>query len=109
MKLYKFFLTTCILAAGVALPSCDDDDMFEEAGKEAIILGGDNLNCLKVVGASGVTWKSTMEGNTITILINPDLDAFEEIGNVVPKFFVSKGAIVDPDPGIAQDFTVEGA
>lgn len=108
MKLNKIILSTCLVAAGFGLPACNDDDMFVEAGKEAIILGGDDLCCLKVVGNSGVTWRSVMEGNVITVEINPDLDPVEELSDVVPIFFVSKGATVSPDPSTPQNLAAEG-
>ena len=108
MKLHKIFIATGILAIGLGFQSCNDDDIFTEAGKEAIILGGDDLCNLRLTGNSGLTWKSKMDGNTIYILINPDLDPFEELNGTVAQFFVSKGALVDPDPAIPQNFAQDG-
>ncbi len=107
MKLYKFILSTCLVGSSAALVSCNDDDIFVEAGKEAIILDGET-SCLRIVGNSGVTWKSDMEGNVITVKINPELDPVEELSDVTAKFFISKGATVTPDPSIPQNFYVDG-
>lgn len=107
MKLNNLIFSACIAAMGLSFTACNDDDIFTEAGKEAVILDGD-VCCLKIVGNSGVTWKSIMDGNVITVEINPDLDPVEELSGVTAKFFVSKGATVTPDPAVPQDFFVEG-
>lgn len=108
MKLNKLFITAFAVAMGFGFTSCSDDNIFENDGKEAYILGSSDLDCLKVTGKSGIVWKSRMEDNTIYIQVSPTVDPAEELNGVVAKFFVSKGATVDPDPSLPQNFAQEG-
>lgn len=107
MKLHNLILSTCVLSLSASMMSCSDD-MFETDGKEAFILGTNDLDCLKVTGRSGVIWKSRMSNDTIYIKLSPTVNPAEEIDSVAPKFFVSKGATVTPDPSEPQNFAVEG-
>lgn len=108
MKLNKLFITACAVTIGWGFTSCSDDDMFTQDGKEAFILGSSDLDCLKVTGKSGVVWKSRMEDNIIYVQVSPSVDPAEELNGVVAKFYVSKGATVDPDPSVPQNFAQEG-
>lgn len=108
MKLNKLFIPAFALAIGMGFTSCSDDDMFTKDGKEAFILGSGDLDCLKVTGKSGVVWKSKMEDNTIYIQVSPTVDPIEELDGVVAQFYISKGATVEPDPSIPQNFAQEG-
>lgn len=83
----------------VLLAACSD----EELNSEAKI-----VSSFRVVGISGATYNSSIEGNKITIKIAPHINATTELDSVVPIFFLSKGATVDPDPSIPQNFTQEG-
>ena len=107
MKLYKLILSSCILSIGAGFSSCSDD-MFTEDGKQAFILGSNDKDCFSVVGKSGTTWRSRMDGNTIYIQLSPEVDPVEELDGVVPKFYLSKGATVTPDPTEPQNFAQEG-
>lgn len=109
MKLHKIIFSACALVmAGGCLVSCSDDNMFENDGKEAFIIGSDKTNCLTVVGRSGVKWYSGMSNDTIYVKVSPQYDIYEEIDSVYPKFFISKGSTVTPDPSQCVDLTVEG-
>ncbi|MBD5367592.1 MAG: hypothetical protein HDR82_11450 [Bacteroides sp.] len=108
MKLNKLLFAACALSLGLGFTACDDDDLFTRDGQEAFIMGSNDQNCLKVTGKSGIIWKSRMEGNTIYIQVSPTVDPTEELDGVVAKFYVSKGATVDPDPAIPQNFAQEG-
>ena len=107
MKITKIFVAAFAVSLGAGLVSCSDD-MFTKDGKEAFILGSGDLDCLKVTGKSGIVWKSRMEDNTIYIQVSPTVDPAEELDGVVAKFYVSKGATVDPDPSLPQNFAQEG-
>lgn len=108
MKLHKYLLSACLVSFSAALVSCDDDDIFVQDGKEAFILGTDHIDCLKVIGRSGVVWKSRMSNDTIYIQVSPTVNPEEELDNVVAKFYISKGATVMPDPEIPQNFAKKG-
>ncbi len=109
MKLNKVIFAACALAPLAAgLTSCNDDDIFVNAGKEAFIMGTDKTNCLYVKGRSGTTWYSSMSNDTIYIKVSPQFDVVEELDSVFPKFYISKGSTVTPDPALPQDFWVEG-
>lgn len=109
MKSYKILLVAGIVGTmGLGLVSCSDDDLFTRDGKEAFILGSGSLDCLKVVGKSGMVWKSRMEDDMIYIQVSPTVDPAEELDGVVATFFVSKGASVVPDPSEPQNFAREG-
>lgn len=108
MKLNKYLAALFAVTLSLGFSSCSDDDMFTEDGKRAEILTGDELCNPKLKGNSGLTWRSKIEGNTIYIVINPDLDPVEELDGTTVQFFVSKGALIDPDPSVPQNFAKEG-
>lgn len=108
MKKNTIIIPACLLAlAGACLCSCSDDDMFTKDGQQAYIVD-DPAGVLSVIGRSGNLWKSRMSNDTIYIKVSPQYDVTEELDSVFPKFFVSKGATVSPDPNLPQDFSVEG-
>lgn len=89
--------------------ACNDDNIFEEAGKECFIMCTDNLDCPKVVGhATEITWKSRISNDTIYFKVSPSIDITTELDSVCPKFYLSKGATITPNPAIPVDLTVEG-
>lgn len=90
-----------------SLCSCGDD-MFDNDGKDAFIVGQDGIGSLTVKGRSGTIYRSRMSGDTIYIKINPSVDAEEELNGVTPTFYLSLGATVSPDPSQAQNFAQKG-
>ncbi len=110
MKYNRILLSIAIASSvGVVLTSCNDDnDVIAQASKEAFIMGSGKNDCLKVTGNSGMIWKSRMSNDTIYIQVSPTVDVNEELDGVVPKFFISMGASVEPDPEIPQNFAVKG-
>lgn len=108
MKSYKILLSACALvAAGLSFTGCSDDDMFDNDGKQAFIVGDTKTNSPWVIGQSGTRWYSRISNDTIYIKVSPLFDVKEELNGVFLKFCVSKGSLVSPDPSIAQDFSVE--
>lgn len=110
MKLNKLLLSISIVSSiGIIITSCNDDnDVISQASKEAYILGSGKNDCFRVTGKSGTEWKSRMSNDTIYIQVSPNVDVNEELDGVVPKFFISMGATVTPDPMTPQNFAVEG-
>ena len=99
IKLYSaFFLGLIIL-----FTACKDDDL----GTDASI-----INSFMVKGSvNGVStpFKAVINNdNTITIKVSPYVNAEDAIGAAVPVFYLSKGATVEPDPALPQNFAQEG-
>ncbi len=109
MKLNKLTIAFIVIAsAGSGLVSCSDDDMFTQDGKEAFIISADKNSSPWTIGRSGMRWYSRVSNDTIYIKVSPQYDVTTELDSVCPKFYVSKGAVVTPDPSIPVDLTVEG-
>ncbi|MCD7970408.1 MAG: DUF5018 domain-containing protein [Alistipes sp.] len=81
------------------ITSCSDDKL----SREAEIL----YSFMVTSEVTGREFNSVIEDNSIVIKVSPLLDAEEELSSAVPKFYLSKGATVSPDPGKPQDFTRE--
>lgn len=107
MKLYKLLYAVGAIALSSGFAACSEDDMFKEDAKQAFIMGSSDKDCLTVTGKSGVVWKSRMSNDTIYIQISPNVDPEEELDSIVPKFYISKGATVSPDPSLPQQFWKE--
>ncbi len=93
------------LTLGVAIlfASCKDDDLSSDA---QII---DSFMVNGSVNGTSTPFKAVINGdNTITIKVSPYVDASEAIGAAVPVFYLSKGATVEPDPSLPQNFAQEG-
>lgn len=106
MKLHKALLpAAAMVTLALSVWSCKDDDMFTVDGKQAFIYGDTKENSLSVVGQSGIKWSSRMSNDTIYIKLSPTFDATVELKDVYPKFFISKGSTVSPDPSLPQDFS----
>lgn len=109
MKLYKsIFSVLTVAATATAFTACNEESLFELDGREAFIVGAEGQGGLYVIGKSGTRFDSRMSGDTIYIKVNPLYDATTELDSVVPKFCLSKGASVTPDPSLAQNFAKEG-
>lgn len=80
--------------------ACEDEILSSDA---AII------NSFSVIGKDNLFFRATInDDNTITIKVSPYLDAKEVLESAVPKFYLSKGATVHPDPTLPQNFAQEG-
>lgn len=102
MKNIKY-LIGALIALQFASVSCKED-YFEE-GTEARI-----MYSFSVTGTSGTVFKGVIdeEAGTITLKVNPYLDAKAELDSVKATFYLSKGATVAPDPSEPQNFAQEG-
>lgn len=100
MKLYKSFAIA--LAAGVgllAVSSCSDYDYDTELAR-AEIFGPFTLK-----SPAGNTYKSSIDGDVITVKINPFAEVESELNGAVPCFYLPMGATCSPSPTEPQDFT----
>ena len=96
-KIHNVFILALILIFNSA---CNDEGLSSEA---AII------NSFSVIGKDNTFFRATInDDNTITIKVSPYLDAEEVLESAVPKFYLSKGATVSPDPTLPQNFAQEG-
>lgn len=104
-KIMIMSLTAAVLSMA---SSCKDDDMFTRDGKNAFIQWVDEKIGFKVTGNSGEQYTSVKEGNNIYILVDPMYDVTEELHDIVPEFYLSKGATTQPPAYEPQDFSKEG-
>ncbi len=93
---------SAVMGCCLLLGSCEES-LSEKLGKEA-----DILISFKVTGTSGTVFNSSIEQDDIKIKVSPYLDAAEELKAATPKFYLSKGATVSPDPDEPQNFAQEG-
>lgn len=98
----KIILSLLVMGS-VFWTSCKDDSISDQLGREAKI-----MISFKVTGTSGTVFNSVIEEDSIKIKISPYLDVNQELKDVVPVFYLSKGATVSPDPTTPQDFTQDG-
>lgn len=105
MKKLNLIIRFCVIFSYILLlGSCKEETLSEKLGQEAKI-----MISFKVKGTSGTLFNSSIgDDNTITIKVSPYLDAVEELKSATPVFYLSKGATVQPDPSLPQNFAQEG-
>lgn len=84
--------------------SCSDD----KSGSEGLRHDAEILYSFTVQGRSGIVFNSRIGQDTIILKVSPYLDAVAELDSVSPKFYLSNGATVSPDPSIPQNFAQDG-
>lgn len=101
MKKYNIIIYSAItLALIVIFSACEDESL----GNEAAI-----INSFTVIGTDNSVLRATINDDyTITIKVSPFIDEEEVLESAVPKFYLSKGATVSPDPSLPQNFAQEG-
>ncbi len=102
MKLYKSFLFGAVVGAGLlTVTSCNDYDYDTQLSRTDI------TGTFSVKNDAGNIYTSSIDGDNITIKINPYADVEVELSNAYPVFFLPMGATCNPSPTEPQDFTKE--
>lgn len=107
-SLNKIFKALPVAGLALAAVGCNDVEYLDQPMSECYIMSDTPQNSLSVIGRSGDYFSSRMSNDTIYIKVNPQKDVNYELDGVVPKFFISMGATVTPDPSEPQNFAVEG-
>lgn len=102
MKIYESLALALVAGAGLlAVVSCNDYDYDTELSR-AEITGPFTIQSL-----SGNTYSSSIDGDVITVKINPYADVETELNGARPYFYMPMGATCSPSPVEPQDFTKE--
>lgn len=102
MKLYKSIFMTIVGALAVAgTTSCNDYDYDKELN--SVEIDGKIL----IKNTAGQSFSTRINGDDITVLVNPLLDADSVLKHAYPVFYLPMGATCAPDPAEMQDFTKE--
>ena len=97
-NLYATFLLACVMLLG----ACN-----EKLSSEAEIVL--SFTVYRMEGTNRITYNATIgEDRTVIIRLSPFLNAAEELSEVFPVFYLSKGATVTPEPSDAQNFGQPG-
>jgi hypothetical protein len=101
MKIYNIIIYSAItLALMIIFSACEDESL----GSEAAI-----INSFSVIGTDNSVLRASINDDyTITIKVSPFIDEEVVLESAVPKFYLSKGATVSPDPSLPQNFAQEG-
>lgn len=101
MKLYKSFLIGALVGAGsLAMTSCNDYDYDSEMSRT-------DITTFTVKNDAGDTYVSSIDGDNITLKINPYADIDAALSAAYPVFYMPMGATCSPSPAEPQDFTKE--
>jgi hypothetical protein len=99
LKIIPALILGCLILSG----SCKEDHLNNEA---KII---HSFRVYKQDGTQRTFYNGVVnEDNTVTIKVNPYVDAAEELSSAYPVFYLSKGATVTPDPAESQNFAQTG-
>ena len=102
MKLYKSMLVVAAAGLGVlAVSSCNDYDYDSQLSRTDI------NGTFTVKNDLGNVYTSSIDGDKITIKINPYADVETELSSAYPVFYLPMGATCSPSPTEPQDFTKE--
>lgn len=100
---YKLFAASAICAATLAITACNDYDYDSELAR-AEIIGPFSLQSATDVNTY---YTSSIEGDVITIKINPFADVESELNGALPLFYLPMGATCSPSPVEPQNFNEE--
>lgn len=102
MKIYKSLLIGVVVSAGMlTVTSCNDYDYDSQLSRTDI------TGTFSVKNDNGNVYTSSIDGDNITIKINPYANVEVELSNAYPVFFLPMGATCSPSPVEPQDFTKE--
>lgn len=88
-------------SAALGFVSCGDDFNYDSELAKA------EIRDFSVTSATKVIYKSVIDGNKITLKVNPMADVVAELSEGVPSFYIPMGATCQPSPYEPQDFTKE--
>ncbi len=100
MKRYEFIAAILFSAGTLALQSCSDYDYDTQLSRT-------DISGFSVKSSTGNTYSSSIDGNKITLKINPFAEVNTELGDALPVFYMPMGATCTPSPLEPQDFTKE--
>lgn len=89
------------MAITMSLVGCDDYDYDRYMSTPEIV------SAFTVKSSTGNTYKAVIDGDNITIKVNPYADIDVELSDCLPTFIMSMGATCTPAPYEPQDFTKE--
>lgn len=102
MKIYNnFFAASAVCVALLAITACDDYDYDTQLARTDI------TSTFSVKSEAGNLYSSSIDGDKITLKINPFADVETELNGAVPVFYMPMGATCSPSPLEPQDFTKE--
>lgn len=102
MKIYKSLALALIAGAGLLLvTSCNDYDYDAQLSRTDI------TGPFALKSATGNTYTSSIEGDIITVKINPFANVDAELNGALPVFYLPMGATCSPSPLEPQNFTEE--
>lgn len=102
MKIYKSSLAFIACAGFMILTGCNDYDYDTELSR-AEILGPFTVKSAE----SGYIYSASIEGDNITVKINPFANVNAELNGATAYFYMPMGATCSPSPTEPQDFTTE--
>lgn len=101
MKLHKSIIAGLLVFAGtMSFTACDDYDYDSQMART-------DITKFSVVSPGGNTYSSSIDGDKITLKINPFADITKELSAAIPKFYLPMGATCTPSPSDPQDFSKE--
>ena len=99
MKFTNLIISAAICLGGACgLVSCSDFDYDEQLERT-------DISEFSVKSVGGTVYKSTIDGDVITIKVNPMADVETELKGAMPYFYLPMGATCAPSPVDPQDFT----
>ena len=102
MKLYNnFFATLAVCVVSLGITACNDYDYDTQLARTDI------TGPFTLKSASGNVYTSSIEGDIITVKINPFADVESELNGALPSFYLPMGATCSPSPTEPQNFTEE--
>lgn len=99
MKRFSFLSAVLAAAAAFTFSACSDYDYDTEMART------DLTDKFSVKGATGNIYASRIEGDIITVKVNPFADIEGELTEAYPIFYLPMGATCSPSPLEPQDFT----
>lgn len=103
MKIYKSIVLAFVAAAGiVSFTACNDDYDYDSELSKAEI--GDTFTVKNIYGT---IYTGKIDGDKITVLVNPFKDVKAELAEAYPTFYLPMGATCSPSPAEPQDFSKE--
>lgn len=101
MKQLNILASIIAASATLTFAACSDYDYDSEMART------DLTGKFSVKGATGNIYAASIDGNNITVKVNPFADADAELTAAYPIFYLPMGATCIPSPLEPQDFTKE--